>query len=669
MADSLSITITLPDGSTRQLPHGSTVQALAQSIGKRLGRDAIAAVLDSEPALVDVHTPLRQDCAVRIITVGSEAGLEVVRHSTAHLMAAVVQRLFPGTQVTIGPATETGFFYDFKYDGGFTPDDLVRVEAAMHALAAEKLVYVREEVSRAAAERLFADLGETYKLEILAGIPADETISLYRLGDWVDLCRGPHVPSTAALGAFRLTHVGGAHWRGDEQQPMLARIYGTAFWTQKALDAHFEQLEEAKKRDHRRVGRELDLFSFHPWAPAMPFFHPRGARIYNGLTEFIRTYYQLLGFDEVITPQVFDTELFKQSGHYDNYRDSMFFCHIDDREFGIKPMNCPGHTLIYAAAKRSFRDLPIRYADFGRLHRFERSGVTAGLTRVRSFAQDDAHIFCQESQVAREIELQILMIEDIYRHFGFETQIGLSTRPVKSLGREADLGPAERAEWDGLWQRAESMLRQAIDAAALPYTENAGDGAFYGPKIDCQVKDAIGRWHQLGTIQLDFGLPKRFDLSFTDSGNQEARPVMVHRAVLGSLERFMGILLEHTGGDLPMWLAPEQVRIITLNDELRPYGLKVRHALRAAGLRAELDGRSEKLGYKVREAELTKVPVVVVVGAREAAAGQIAVRLRKKGDMGARPLDQAVADMVIAAAVPLPGERLLHRVEELSGGI
>ena len=667
MVDTSQIAVILPDQSVRQLPAGSTVRALAESIGRRLGRDAIGAFVGDATQVVDVHTPLTDGARVRIVTRGSDAGLEVVRHSTAHLMAAVVQRLYPGTQVTIGPATEMGFFYDFKRDQGFTPDDLARVEAAMHALAKEDLAYVREVLSRAEAERLFADLGETYKLEILAGIPQDEVLTVYRLGDWVDLCRGPHVPSTAALGAFRLTHTGAAHWRGDETQPMLARIYGVAFWTQAQLDAHFAMVEEAKKRDHRRLGRELDLFSFHPWAPAMPFFHPRGARIYNALSDFMRTYYRVLGFDEVITPQVFDSELFKQSGHYDNYRDSMFFCHIDDREFGIKPMNCPGHTLIYAAQKRSYRELPIRYADFGRLHRFERSGATAGLTRVRSFAQDDAHIFCLESQVAREIELQIRMIEDIYGHFGFETEMALATRPAKSLGTEAELSAGERAEWDGLWQRAEAMLRQAIDAAGVEARENVGDGAFYGPKIDCQVKDAIGRWHQLGTIQLDFGLPKRFGLSFTDSDDQEARPVMVHRAVLGSLERFMGILLEHCGGDLPIWLAPEQVRVVTLNDDLKPYGRQVRQRLRAAGLRAELDERSEKLGFKVREAELAKIPAVAVVGPKEAAAGMVSLRLRKKGDQGARSLDQAVSDMVMAAAIPQPGDRLMQRVDELTG--
>jgi threonyl-tRNA synthetase len=657
-----NIVITLPDGSKREVPAGTTIRQVAEGIGKRLAKDAVGGVVDGSE-IIDVHTPLRADCSLRIITVKSAEGLEVLRHSTAHLMASAVQRLFPGTQVTIGPAIETGFYYDFDKKGGFSPEDLEKIEEEMRRIAALDLPFVREEVSRAEARALFEKMGEHFKCELVDAIPEGEPISLYRHGDWVDLCRGPHVPATGLLKAFKLTHVAGAYWRGDERNPMLARIYGTAFWDQKELDAHFAVLEEAKKRDHRRLGKDLDLFSFHPLAPAMPFFHPKGARIYNLLEDVIRGYYAKIGFEEVITPQIVDTELFKRSGHYANYKENMFFCQIDEREFGVKPMNCPGHTLIYASQKRSYRDLPIRYADFGRLHRFERSGVTAGLTRVRSFCQDDAHIFCREDQIGREIETQVLMIQDVYRHFGFEMRVGFSTRPEQSLGREADATPEERAEWDRVWQRAESTLEAAIKGTGLPYQINPGDGAFYGPKIDYQVRDALGRWHQLGTIQLDFGLPKRFDLKYTNAESGESRPVMIHRAVLGSLERFIGILIEHCAGDFPLWLAPTQVRVITVNDGFLDYAREVARAFDARGIRVQIDERSEKLGFKIRDAELHKVPIVAVLGQKEQDARAVSLRWRKKGDAGQQSLDQAIQTVLEAAAVPTPGEGLLGRVE------
>lgn len=656
------IAVTLPDGSIRHYPNGTTIRQVAQSIGQRLGRDAIAGKIDGGDA-VDVHTALTADCRLKIITVGTEDGLEVLRHSTAHVLASAVQRLFPGTQVTIGPAIDNGFFYDFFRPAGFSPDDFAAIEAEMARIAAADLPLVRSETTRADAQALFEAKGETFKLELLASIPKDDILTLYTHGDWVDLCRGPHVPSTGHIKAFKLTHVAGAYWRGDENNPMLARIYGTAFWDQKALAAYVSQQEEAKKRDHRKIGKELDLFSFHPLAPAMPFFHPKGTQLYNQLIDFVRMYYRELGFDEVLTPQVVDAELFKQSGHYANYRENMFFSHIDEREFGVKPMNCPGHTLIYSAQKRSYRDLPIRYADFGRLHRYERSGVTAGLTRVRSFCQDDAHIFCREDQIGAEIQTQVLMIQDIYRHFGFEMKVGFATRPQQSLGREEGLSAQEVADWDSIWQRAEATLESAIREAGLPYDVKEGDGAFYGPKIDCQVRDALGRWFQLGTIQLDFGLPKRFDLSYTNSESGESRPVMIHRAVLGSLERFIGILIEHCGGDFPLWLAPSQVRVVTITDDLLDYGRQVAQALRDQGIRVGLDERSEKLGFKIREAELQKIPITMVIGQKEKDAGAVSLRMRKKGDMGQMPLDPAIRLVLDAAAVPSPGEHLLKRME------
>ena len=660
------ITITLPDGSQRVYDTGTTIRQIAESIGRRLGKDAIGGIID-DAAVIDVHTPLRADSRLKIITVNTPAGLEVLRHSTAHVMASAVQRLFPGTQVTIGPSIETGFYYDFKRDGGFTPEDLEKIEDEMRRIATQDVPFTREEISRSDAKALFSKMGETFKCELIDAIPEGDVISLYRHGEWVDLCRGPHVPSTGMLKAFKLTHVAGAYWRGDERNPMLARIYGTAFWAQKELDEHFALLEEAKKRDHRRLGKDLDLFSFHPIAPAMPFFHPKGTILYNQLIGFVRQYYTQLGFDEVVTPQIVDTELFKRSGHYANYKENMFFCMVDEREYAAKPMNCPGHTLIYAAQKRSYRDLPLRYADFGRLHRYERSGVTAGLTRVRSFSQDDAHIFCREDQIADEMETQILMIRDVYRHFDLELKVSLSTRPAQSLGREPELTPTEMAEWDTIWSRAENTLEAAIKAAGLEFTVNPGDGAFYGPKIDYQVRDALGRWHQLGTIQLDFGLPKRFDLAYTNAQGTDSRPVMIHRAVLGSLERFIGILIEHCAGDFPLWLAPVQLRVITVNDVLLDYGKKVATAFAERGIRVTLDERNEKLGFKIRDAEIHKIPIVVVLGQREQEAQAVSMRWRKKGDLGQQQLDQAITTVLEAAAVPSAGEELRRRTGRLFG--
>jgi threonyl-tRNA synthetase len=661
---SREISVTLPDGSVRKYPAGTTIREVARSIGRRLGDDAIGGVLSQErdSKVVDVNRALNDDTYLRIVTVKSPAGLEVLRHSCSHLLASAVQRLFPGTQVTFGPAIETGFYYDFLRPAGpFTPEEFETIEAEMRKIADADLPFVREEISRDAARALFEKMGEKFKREHVDAIPDGEALTLYRHGDWVDLCEGPHIPSTKFLKNFKLTHVSGAYWHGDETQPMLSRIYGTAFWDDKALAEHLHNVEEAKKRDHRRVGKDLDLFSFDPIAPAMPFFHAKGARIYNTLVDFMRGYYRVLGFEEVITPMIVDTELFKRSGHYDNYLENMFFSKIDEREYGVKPMNCPGHTLVYAVHKRSYRDLPIRMADFGRLHRYERSGVTAGLTRVRSFAQDDAHIFCREDQAPVEVATQIAMIKDVYRHFGFEVRISLSTRPKLSLGREAKT-EEERLKWDAVWKKAEGTLEGVLRGEKLEFQVNAGDGAFYGPKIDFEVKDAIGRWHQLGTIQLDFGLPKRFELAYTDETGGESQPVMVHRAVLGSLERFIGILIEHTGGDFPVWLAPVQARIITLSDDVVPFGREVQAALFDKGVRVELDKRSEKLGYKIRDAELQKIPFVLVIGEKERAARAVAVRQRKKGDLGQMPLDASLSLVLDAATVPKPGEALLARV-------
>ena len=586
-----------------------------QDLSRRAPK-AIAARVDGK--VVDLSSPLITEAAEPILP-SSPEGLEVLRHSTAHLMAQAVKRLFPAVQITIGPVIKNGFYYDFKHDRSFIPEDLERIEAEMQAIVKENFPVKREEVSRNDAVRLFREMGEHYKAEIIESIPEDEVLSLYRQGEFVDLCRGPHVPSTGRLQAFKLTSVAGAYWRGDEKNEMLQRIYGTAFATPKELRQHLALLEEAKRRDHRRLGKELDLFSFNPVAPGSPFFHPKGTLIYNELVAYIRSLYQRYGYQEVITPQIFDVEVWHRSGHYDNYKEHIYFTEVEGRNFGIKPMNCPGHTYIYAAKKRSYRDLPLRYADFARLHRFERSGVLSGLTRVRSFSQDDAHIFCAPEQIESEVGAVLRMINEVYRTFGFEeVHFYLSTRPEKRLGD------------DETWNRAEAALSAALKANDVTFEVNAADGAFYGPKIDFIVLDALRREWQLATIQLDFMLPERFDLTYVTAQGDEARPVMIHRAVLGSIERFMGVLIEHCGGDFPLWLAPVQAKIVTVTDNQDTYARSIEKRLRQAGIRCELDLRNEKLGYKIREAEVQKIPYTVVIGDKEVQAGTVAPRARKR---------------------------------------
>ena len=561
------------------------------------------------------------------IPLDSPEGIDILRHSTAHLMAQAVQGLFPGTQVTIGPTTRDGFYYDFKRDKPFSSEEIEKIEERMHELAGQDLSIVREELPKAEAVELFRGMGEDYKVEILSGI-ADDTVSLYRQGDWVDLCRGPHLPGTGLIQAFKLTSVAGAYWRGDERNEMLQRIYGTAFPSRKQLKEHLALLEEARKRDHRKLGKELDLFSFHPAAPASPFFHPKGAFVYNTLVEYMRDLYQRYGYEEVITPQIFDAGLWRRSGHYDHYKDNMYFTHIDEREFGVKPMNCPSHTFIYASKKRSYRDLPIRLADFGRLHRYEKSGVTAGLTRVRSFSQDDAHIFCAPSQIEEEIASLLDMLREVYHRFNFEDlEVYLSTRPDQYLGALET------------WERAEAALAASLEKRNVAYEISEGDGAFYGPKIDFVVKDAMKRGWQLGTVQLDFSMPERFDLGYISPTGTVERPVMIHRAILGSIERFMAVLIEHTGGAFPLWLAPVQSRIVTVTDQQKPYAAVVHDRLLADGWRVELDDRNEKLGFKIREAQLAKIPYALVIGDKEVQNGTLSARKRGGENLPAAPLD------------------------------
>ena len=567
--------------------------------------------------------------------------LETLRHSAAHIMAAAIKKLWPEVKLAFGPHTEDGFYYDIDMPHRLVPEDFERIEAGMQAEVDGKHPFVKEEVTRAAAIEMFTRWDETLKVEAIAAIPGDATLTLYRSGDFVDLCRGPHVANTAQVRAFKIMSIAGAYWRGDETRPQLQRVYGTAFTDRKELKEHLRLLEEAKARDHRKLGKELGLFHFDPIAPASPFFTGRGAVVYNALQAYVRQLYRKHGYEEIITPQIFDMELFKTSGHYEHYKDNMFSCTIDEREFGVKPMNCPGHCILFRQTRRSYRDLPVRFADFGRLHRYERAGVTHGLTRVRSFAQDDAHVFCTADQVGDEIAKVTAMILECYKTFGFDQpEVEVSTRPDAFLG--------ERETWD----RAEAALMASLDAAGLPYKINAGDGAFYGPKIDFKVRDALRRSWQLGTVQLDYQLPERFGLEFVAPDDSRGRPVMIHRAMLGSLERFFGVYLEHVAGRFPTWIAPVQVAVLPITDAHHTWTKEVEAALVAAGLRVETDLRSEKLGLKIREATLLRVPYMLVLGDKEVEARGVAPRSRDGKTGPLEPLADFVQRLADEARIP-----------------
>jgi threonyl-tRNA synthetase len=630
-----TIRVSLPDGSAREFPAGVTVLEVAEAIGPRLARDTVAGMVDGR--LVDFRTALDGDVDLRIITSRDPEAGDVIRHSAEHVLADAVKRLWPGTPIDAGRQDHSEKYqYDFRFPRPFRPEDFEKIEEEMARILAEDLVFERTEASRDEVRQIMVERGEDIKLLRLEDIPDGEVISLYKHGPFLDLCRGPHVQRTSQVGAVRLLEASGAYFRGDERNEMLQRIYGTAFASKKELDAYFARLEELRRRDHRKLGRELELFSFHPEAPASPFFHPRGATVYNALLELMREKYRAYGYEEVITPQIFDVSLWKRSGHYENYRDDMFFADafddVNDRSNSVKPMNCPSHCLIYGNGAHSYRDLPRRIADFGRLHRYERSGVVTGLTRVRTFSQDDAHIFCTPEQIEEEITALFDFVFEIYDLFGFEdVKVHLATRPEKAMGDPA------------VWEHAEAVLERCLEARkALSYALNPGEGAFYGPKIDFDVRDALGRAWQLATIQLDFQMPERFDLSYVDSDGSEKRPVMIHRAILGSVERFYGVMLEHFAGDLPPWLAPEQARVLPITDAMNDYATGVADELVSHGLRAEVDRRSEKLGYKIREGEAMKVPYLLVVGPREAESGTVALRLRHRRDEGEHSLEKVV---------------------------
>jgi threonyl-tRNA synthetase len=621
-----TVTITLPDGSRRSVPRGTTVREVAQGIGPRLAKDAWAGKLGGK--VVDLVTPIESDASLEIITAKSPDAVPIYRHSTAHLTAQAVKRLFPDVQIGIGPPIENGYYYDFNPARPFTPEDLAAIEAEMRKIITEDLAIERMDMPIDEAIAIFEKQKDDLKVEIAKGIPEGERVSCYRQGEFVDLCRGPHVASTGRLGVFKLTHTAGAYWKGDEKNPMLQRIYGASFLTQKELDEHVKRVEEAKERDHRKLGKELDLFSYHPWAPASPFFHPKGAALYNSLLDYLRSEYAARGYQELVTPQIFDAELFKLSGHYANYYDNMYWTEIDEREFGVKPMNCPAHFLYYQTRLWSYRDLPVRFADFGRLHRYERSGVTAGLTRVRTFSQDDAHIFAPFDKIEDEIFRFLDFVDAVYAAFGFtDVEISLGLRPDKRIGA------------DELWDRGEAALASALKKVNRPHVVSPGDGAFYGPKIDFRVKDALGRAWQLGTIQCDFEHSESFDLTYIGEDGKQHRPVVLHRAILGSVERFLGILIEHTAGNFPFWIAPVHAAVLPVSDRFAEAARAVAGRLAAAGLRVELDDRNEKLGARIRKAEMQKIPAMLVLGEKEAAAGTVSVRLRHGGDAGTLPVD------------------------------
>ncbi|MDI6871977.1 MAG: threonine--tRNA ligase [Bacillota bacterium] len=622
------IKVSLTDGAVRSFPAGTSLGEVAQKISPRLGREAVAAVVDGEPVDLAFHPP--DGASVRFVTLEEAEGLEVLRHSTAHLLAEAVMHLHPGAKLGIGPAIEHGFYYDFDLPVSLTLEDLPAIEAEMRRLAGERQPFNREELSTAEAVELFRQAGQPYKVELIEDLAKQGAgrVSLYRQGDFVDLCRGPHVPDTGWIRAFKLTSVAGAYWRGDSRRPMLQRIYGVAFAKQSELETHLKMLEEAAKRDHRKLGRELDLFSVQDEGPGFPFFHPKGMIVRNVLEDFWRELHRKRGYQEIKTPIILNEGLWHRSGHWDHYRENMYFTVIDGQNYAVKPMNCPGAMLLYRRRIHSYRDLPLRLAELGLVHRHELSGVLHGLLRVRCFTQDDAHLFMTPGQIQREIEGVIDLTDYVYRLFGFEYHVELSTRPENAMGDPK------------LWEQAEAALAQALQAKGLLYKINPGDGAFYGPKIDFHLRDCLGRTWQCGTIQLDFQMPERFDLTYVGEDGQKHRPVMVHRVVFGSIERFIGILTEHFAGAFPLWLAPVQVKVLPVTPAAADYGEQVATALEEAGLRAEVDGRNEKIGYRIREAQLEKVPYMLVVGEKEAASGTVAVRTRNGGDQGVRPLEE-----------------------------
>ncbi len=615
-----NITVTLPDGTSREYDAGVTPRRIAEDIGPGLARQAIAATVDGEP--VDLSRPLTHSATVRILTPRDEETLHIFRHSSAHLMAAAVTELFPDAKYGVGPPIEDGFFYDFAVERPFTPEDLEKIERKMKELASKNIPFEREEIPKETAASAFRERKQPFKEELVEEKGGD-VVSCYRLGPFYDFCEGPHVPHSGVIKAIKVLGSSNAYWKGDERNAPMQRIYATTFYDSKTLTEHLKRLEEAKRRDHRKLGKELSLFLIRPEAPGQVFWLPNGLRVVNGLVDYMREKLDRRGYQEIKTPLIMNTDVWKRSGHLEHYKENMFFVESDEAEYGIKPMNCPGAAMVFESSLRSYRELPLRLSEFGHCHRYERSGVLSGLTRVRSFVQDDAHIYCTLEQIESEVVDLIDLTREVYSDFGFEgIRVELSTKPESSMGTEED------------WQHAEQALVQALTGTGSSYKVNPGDGAFYGPKIDFHVQDALGRSHQCATIQVDFNQAERFDLYYAAEDGTRKRPVVIHRAILGSLERFMAVLIEHTAGAFPAWLAPLQVMVLPISEKHHAYAETVAETLRKEGFRVAVDSRSEKIGYKIREAQIRKVPFMLVVGDKEMEAKKVAVRNRREGDEG-----------------------------------
>lgn len=628
----MSIKITLPDGSVKEHEEGIMLLDVAKDISEGLARAVVGAKVNGE--LKGLQEKLNDDAEVSFVKFEDKEGKEIFWHTSSHIMAAAIQRLFPETKFAIGPAIENGFYYDLDSEHKFSQEDLEKIEAEMKKIVKEGYRLERVELPREEALAMFEEKNDIYKVEIINELPEGSVISLYKLGDFVDLCRGPHLLDVKKVKAIKLLSVAGAYWRGDEKNKMLQRIYGISFDKKKNLDEYLEMLEEAKKRDHRKLGKELDLFSMHEEGPGFPFFHPKGMIVRNELENFWKAEHEKRGYGEIKTPVILSESLWHQSGHWDHYQENMYFTKIDDQDYAIKPMNCPGGILVYKSNMHSYKELPLKYAELGLVHRHELSGTLHGLMRVRSFTQDDAHIFMLQSQIKEEIKKVIDLCDYIYSVFGFKYTVELSTRPEDFMGEVSD------------WDYAIQSLKEALEEKGIDYEINEGDGAFYGPKIDYHLEDAIGRTWQCGTIQLDFQMPERFDLTFIDSDGEKKRPVMVHRAILGSMERFMGILIEHFAGKFPAWLAPVQVEILPISDKFNDYAKDLAEKMKSKGIRAEVDDRSEKIGFKIREAQMNKIPYSLIIGEKEIEENKVSVRKRDEGDKGSVSQDEFIASLL-----------------------
>ncbi|WP_034429391.1 threonine--tRNA ligase [Caldisalinibacter kiritimatiensis] len=626
------VKITLPDGSVREYQKGIKVIDIAKDISEGLARVVVGAKVNDE--VVGLKTEIDEDSNVTLLKFNDEDGADIFRHTSTHILAQAVKRLFPDTKLAIGPAIKDGFYYDFDTEHKFTPDDLEKIEKEMKKIVKEDLDIERFELDRDEAIKFLKDRGEDYKVELVEDLPEDAVISFYKQGEFVDLCAGPHLPSTKKVKAFKLLSVAGAYWRGDENNKMLQRIYGTSFENKKDLKEHLERLEEAKKRDHRKIGKELKLFTVLEEGPGFPFFLPKGMELKNKLLEYWREVHKKAGYVEVETPIILNKKLWETSGHWYHYKENMYTLKIDDEDYAIKPMNCPGGMLIYKNEMRSYRDFPMRVGEIGRVHRHELSGTLHGLMRVRAFTQDDAHIFMLPEQIKDEIKGVAKLVDEVYSTFGFKYNVELSTRPEDSLGTDEE------------WEMAETALKEALDEFGLEYKVNEGDGAFYGPKIDFHLEDCLGRTWQCGTIQLDFQLPRRFELTYVGKDGEKHRPVVIHRVVFGSIERFIGILIEHFAGKFPVWLAPEQVTILPISDKFNDYALEIQNKLEEKGIRVEVDTRSEKIGYKIREAQLQKIPYMLIVGEKEVEEGTVSVRSRDEGDTGSLKVNEFIDRLI-----------------------